>query len=301
MALRVLSRRLARSPSAPAARCLSVGDPSAVSFAGTIGAGSRDVPGLVGLPTRREQVAALRRGGNDTFDVLVVGGGAVGSGVALDAQTRGLRTACVERGDFSSETSSRSTKLLWAGIRYIATAAAGLLRAKSLRDPVRAARDFGGEFMMVLNCHRERRYMMETNPHLCSWQPIALPFSEWFIKPYPFGHPAFGFFPILSPLVFKLYDAMSAFSCPPSYVVGRRRARDMFPQLSRESKGINYIQVGFGAGKGRDMPNFKGSSLGRFPLLPADFWTSDHPAERSRSMDACFGTRARGTLTLKRR
>ena len=249
MALRVLSRRLARAhplaraPSAPAARRLSVGDPAAVSFAGAIGAGSRDVPGLVGLPTRREQVAALRRGGNDMFDVLVVGGGAVGSGVALDAQTRGLRTACVERGDFSSETSSRSTKLLWAGIRYIATAAAGLLRAKSLRDPVRAAKDFGGEFMMVLNCHRERRYMMETNPHLCSWQPIALPFSEWFIKPYPFGHPAFGFFPILSPLVFKLYDAMSAFSCPPSYVVGRRRARDMFPQLSRESKGINYIQV----------------------------------------------------------
>ena len=222
-------------------RRLSVGDPGAVSWKGVIGPGSREVGGLIGVPSRREQVASLRSG--EELDVLVVGGGAVGSGVALDAQTRGLRTALVERGDFSSETSSRSTKLLWAGIRYIATAAAGLLRQATLKDPVTAFRDFYGEFMMVLNCHRERRYMMDVNPHLCSWQPIALPFSEWFVKPYPFGHPVFGVFPVLSPLVFKLYDSMSSFSCPPSYVVGKRRARDMFPQLSRESKGINYIQV----------------------------------------------------------
>jgi hypothetical protein len=45
----------------------------------------------------------------------------------------------------------------------------------------------------------------------------------------------------------------------------------------------------------------KGSSLGRFPLVSADFWTSDHPSERSRSVDAFSGTRTRGTLTLKRR
>ena len=49
------------------------------------------------------------------------------------------------------------------------------------------------------------------------------------------------------------------------------------------------------------IPNFKGSSLGRFPLVLADFWTSDHLSGRSRSLDAFVGTRARGTLTLKRR
>jgi hypothetical protein len=54
-----------------------------------------------------------------------------------------------------------------------------------------------------------------------------------------------------------------------------------------------------GAGKGRDIP--KGSYLGRFPLVLADFWTSDHPLERPRSVDAFSGTRARGILTLKRR
>ena len=55
------------------------------------------------------------------------------------------------------------------------------------------------------------------------------------------------------------------------------------------------------AGKESEMPNFKGSYLGRFSLVSADFWTSDHPLERSRSVDAFSGTRARGTLMLKRR
>jgi hypothetical protein len=55
------------------------------------------------------------------------------------------------------------------------------------------------------------------------------------------------------------------------------------------------------AGKECEIPDFKGSYLGRFPLVLADFWTSDHLLERSRSMHAYSGTRARGTLTLKRR
>ena len=50
-----------------------------------------------------------------------------------------------------------------------------------------------------------------------------------------------------------------------------------------------------------EIPNFKGSDLGHFPLVSADFWTSDHLLERSRSVDAFPGTRAHGTLTLKRR
>ena len=56
-----------------------------------------------------------------------------------------------------------------------------------------------------------------------------------------------------------------------------------------------------GAGQESEIPNFKASYLGRFPLVSADIWTSDHLSERSRSVDAFSGTRARGTLTLKRR
>jgi hypothetical protein len=55
------------------------------------------------------------------------------------------------------------------------------------------------------------------------------------------------------------------------------------------------------AGQESEIPNFKASYLGRFPLVLADFWTSDHLSERSRRVDAFSGTRARGTLTLKRR
>ena len=55
----------------------------------------------------------------EDFDVLVIGGGATGSGCALDAATRGLKTAMVEADDFSAGTSSRSTKLIHGGLRYL--------------------------------------------------------------------------------------------------------------------------------------------------------------------------------------
>jgi len=63
--------------------------------------------------------SAVRRLRSDDFDVLVVGGGITGAGVALDAAARGLRTALVERHDFASGTSSKSSKLVHGGFRYL--------------------------------------------------------------------------------------------------------------------------------------------------------------------------------------
>lgn len=64
-----------------------------------------------------------RRGGRldskEPYDLLVIGGGATGTGIALDAATRGLKVALVERDDFSSGTSSKSTKLVHGGVRYL--------------------------------------------------------------------------------------------------------------------------------------------------------------------------------------
>src|SRR6056300_1810091 len=57
-----------------------------------------------------------------TFDLLVIGGGATGCGVALDAASRGLDVALVEKNDFSEGTSSRSTKLVHGGVRYLEAA-----------------------------------------------------------------------------------------------------------------------------------------------------------------------------------
>jgi len=112
------------------------------------------VPSGAHVPSRSEQINRLKR---DEFDVLVVGGGATGAGAALDAATRGLRTAMIERGDFGNETSSRSTKLIWAGIRYIATGFSSLLRFRNITRPVEALKDFWSEFQMVSHAHKERR------------------------------------------------------------------------------------------------------------------------------------------------
>lgn len=55
----------------------------------------------------------------EPYDLLVIGGGATGTGIALDAATRGLKVAMVERDDFASGTSSKSTKLVHGGVRYL--------------------------------------------------------------------------------------------------------------------------------------------------------------------------------------
>lgn len=75
-----------------------------------------------------DRAAALARLGAETFDVVVVGGGITGAGCALDAASRGLRTALVERGDFAIGTSSRSSKLVHGGIRYLQQKEYGLVR-----------------------------------------------------------------------------------------------------------------------------------------------------------------------------
>ena len=63
--------------------------------------------------------SAQDTGEEEPYDLLIIGGGATGSGIALDAATRGLKVALVERDDFSSGTSSKSTKLVHGGVRYL--------------------------------------------------------------------------------------------------------------------------------------------------------------------------------------
>ena len=61
----------------------------------------------------------FRESDEEPYDLLIIGGGATGSGIALDAATRGLKVAMVERDDFASGTSSKSTKLVHGGVRYL--------------------------------------------------------------------------------------------------------------------------------------------------------------------------------------
>ncbi len=96
---------------------------------------------------------ALRRLAGEEFDVLVVGGGVTGAGVALDAASRGLRTALVEKGDFASGTSSKSSKMIHGGIRYLQQR----------------------EFRLVYENLAERQRLLDNAPHLVSPLPFLIP------------------------------------------------------------------------------------------------------------------------------
>src|SRR4051794_36507207 len=96
---------------------------------------------------------ALRRLSEDPVDVLVVGGGITGAGCALDAASRGLRTALVERDDFASGTSSKSSKLVHGGLRY--------LQQREIR--------------LVYEALAERQVLRKIAPHLVRVQPFLLP------------------------------------------------------------------------------------------------------------------------------
>lgn len=89
----------------------------------------------------------------NVFDVIVVGGGITGAGIALDAVTRGLRVALLERDDFASGTSSRSSKMIHGGLRYLQT----------------------GDLDLVRESLRERHFLHKNAPHLVRLLPFMIP------------------------------------------------------------------------------------------------------------------------------
>jgi len=182
------------------------------------------------MRTRAEQVQALKSG--EQFDVIIVGGGCTGAGAALDATTRGLKTACIERGDFSNETSSRSSKLIWGGFKYLQVAFAELLSWQTLGAPVESLGKFWGEFAMVAECCTERSWLAGMQPHLVHYVPQAVPFFSWVAWPPFFDHPFYSILPIIALPAFIFYDALAGFNGPSSYAMGPRKTRETFPQLS---------------------------------------------------------------------
>ncbi|MCB1724850.1 MAG: glycerol-3-phosphate dehydrogenase/oxidase [Chromatiaceae bacterium] len=111
---------------------------------------STTVP-LAGSLAREASLQRLRE--TARFDVLVIGGGATGLGVALEAATRGLAVALVERDDFAKGTSSRATKLVHGGVRYLAQ----------------------GNIHLVREALRERRALLSNAPHLAQPLPFVVP------------------------------------------------------------------------------------------------------------------------------
>ena len=96
------------------------------------------------------------------WDVIIVGGGATGLGAAVDAVTRGLRTALLEAHDFAKGTSSRSTKLVHGGVRYLEQ----------------------GDIPLVLEALRERGLLHRNAPHLVHHLSFIVPRYKWWEGPF---------------------------------------------------------------------------------------------------------------------
>jgi glycerol-3-phosphate dehydrogenase len=170
--------------------------------------GTFKLPRFPRVKSRAEQITDLKKSNSgakaDEYDILVVGAGATGTGVALDAATRGLKVAVVERDDFSCGTSSKSTKLVHGGVRYLEKAVWNL--------------DYS-QYELVKEALKERKYFLQTAPHLSMWLPIMLPLDNWWKVPYYWAGT-------------KFYDFLAGSEgIESSYFLTKSKAIDAFPML----------------------------------------------------------------------
>ncbi|BFZ61741.1 mitochondrial glycerol-3-phosphate dehydrogenase [Saitoella coloradoensis] len=162
-----------------------------------------DVKSFPNIPTRAQNLQQLK---GQEFDLLIVGAGATGTGVAVDAAARGLRVAVVERDDFASGTSSRSTKLVHGGVRYLEKAVWSL--------------DYG-QYCLVKEALAERGTFLHIAPHLSDALPIMIPLYKWWQAPYFWA----------GTKAYDLLAAASGESMPSSYFLTKKRAMEAFPML----------------------------------------------------------------------
>lgn len=151
--------------------------------------------------------------GQGSFDVLIVGGGIVGAGVARDSAMRGLRTLLVEQADFASGTSSRSSRLLHGGLRYLAQGRVGLVREASM----------------------EKVLLGKIAPHLC--KPLPFVFPVWKGDQWSLWKLAAGV---------HLYDLLcSGRNFGRSSIIGPARLKAEVPQLKQQGlKGaVRYFDA----------------------------------------------------------
>ena len=152
--------------------------------------------------TREQHLQQLKSG--QLFDLLIIGGGATGCGVALDAATRGLKVALIEKNDFSEGTSSRSTKLIHGGVRYLEMAVKRFDRV---------------QYHLVKDGLRERYLLLQNAPHLSNRLALVTPLYRWIDVPYVFAG-------------LKLYDLLSGKRhIGHSRLLSRKEALRRFPML----------------------------------------------------------------------
>lgn len=151
--------------------------------------------------------------GVDVWDIVVIGGGATGLGAAVDAASRGYKTLLVEQYDFAKGTSSRATKLVHGGVRYLAQ----------------------GNIKLVMEALRERGYLLKNAPHLTTSLPFVIPvYSLWQKFYYGFG--------------LMLYDVLSGtLSIGKTKVLNKKQATQYLPGIDagKLAGGILYYDGQF--------------------------------------------------------
>lgn len=145
---------------------------------------------------------------SESFDLIVVGGGATGLGTAVDAASRGHRVLLVEAGDFARGTSSRSTKLVHGGVRYLKQ----------------------GNISLVLEALRERGLLYRNAPHLVHNMSFIIPNYKWWEGPF-YG------------IGMKVYDGLAGkLGLSPSRVLSKEEVMELIPTVETENLtgGVEY-------------------------------------------------------------
>jgi glycerol-3-phosphate dehydrogenase len=148
----------------------------------------------------RSEMVAQVADSKTVWDIIVIGGGATGLGTAVEAASRGYRTLLLEQLDFSQGTSSRSTKLIHGGVRYLQQ----------------------GNLTLVLESLHERGLLLQNAPHLVHHQAFIVPNYEWWEGPF-YG------------IGLKLYDALAGkLGFGPSRHLTREETIEKIPTVSPE-------------------------------------------------------------------
>lgn len=153
---------------------------------------------------RQDQIRELKNQSDIIWDIIIIGGGATGLGIALDSVTRGYKTLLLEQSDFAKATSSRSTKLVHGGVRYMAQ----------------------GDLLLVMEALHERGLMLKNAPHLTFNQEFVIPiYTFWDAIMYTVG--------------LKFYDLLAGrLSLGKSYFMNQKKTLSRLPLLKdKDLKG----------------------------------------------------------------
>ena len=149
---------------------------------------------------KREEHLAKIDARKKPWDVLIIGGGASGLGAAVDAASRGYRTLLLEKYDFAKGTSSRSTKLVHGGVRYLQN----------------------GDVSLVIEALKERGIMRKNAPHLVQDLSFVIPSYDWWNSPF-YG------------IGLKIYDMMAGnLGLGPSTLLDRDEAIALIPNVKKK-------------------------------------------------------------------